>query len=179
MGVKELKKELVNLEKEELIGIITDLYKKAPMAKEVLDVSYNPSILKEKFEKYKKKITDEFFPEKGYGRLQYSEIRNAISKFSKISNDPHYIAELLLAHVQYGIDFTNAYGDIDEQFYGNIEKALQRLLVHLDKNNLLDAYKKKCLHFVDETEEIGWGFHEEISDLVYQYYDIEGYDIDE
>lgn len=81
------------------------------------------------------------------------------------------MAELLFTHVKCGIDFTNEYGDIDERFYENIEKALERFLIHVSENNLLEKYKDRCFGFIDETEGVGWGFHDEIGNLVYEFYD--------
>ena len=170
MGIRELKKELSALQKNELMDIIIDLYRKAPLAKEILDENYSFTNPEDVFQKYKKQISDEFFPEKGFGKLRYANIRDALSKFNKISKDPGYMAELLFTHVRCGIDFTNEYGDIDERFYENIEKALERFLVYISENNLLDKYRKQCFGFIDETDGIGWGFHDEIGNLVYEFY---------
>jgi hypothetical protein len=171
MGMRELKKELNALDKKELIEIITDLYSKAPLAKEMLDERYGFTNPVDVFQKYRKQIIDEFFPEKGFGKLRYANIRDAISKFRKISKDSGYMAELLFTHVKYGIDFTNEYGDIDERFYENIEEALERFLEFISENKLLEKYKDLCFAFIDETEGIGWGFHDEVENMVYEFYD--------
>ncbi len=171
MGIRELKKELGSMKKNELMEIIIDLYRKVPLAKEILDEKNSFSNPEEVFRKYRKQIIDEFFPEKGFGKLRYANIRDVLSKFIKISNDPGYLAELLFTHVKCGIDFTNEYGDIGERFYENIEKALERFLVHISKNDMLEKYKDRCFGFIDETEGIGWGFHDEIGNLVYEFYD--------
>src|SRR6056297_1325145 len=170
MGIRELKKELNVLQKNELMEIIIDLYRKVPLAKEILNENYSFSNPEEVFRKYKKQIVDEFFPEKGFGKLGYANIRDALSKFKKISNDPDFLAELLFTHVKCGIDFTNEYGDIDERFYENIEKALERFLIHISENDMLEKYKDRCFGFIDETKGIGWGFHDEIGNLVYEFY---------
>ena len=107
MGIRELKKELSALGKKELMEIIIDLYRKAPLAKEILDENYSFTNPEDIFQKYRKLIVDEFFPDKGFGKLRYANIRDALSKFKKISNDSGYMAELLFTHVRCGIDFTN------------------------------------------------------------------------
>ncbi len=66
MGIRELKKELSALQKNELIDIIIDLYRKAPLAKEILDENYSFTNPEDVFQKYKKQISDEFFPKKGF-----------------------------------------------------------------------------------------------------------------
>ena len=80
-------------------------------------------------------------------------------KYKKqVVDDPGYMAELLFTHVKCRIDFTNEYGDIDERF-----------LVHISENDMLEKYKDKCIGFIDETDGIGWGFHDEIGNLVYGF----------
>ena len=107
MGIRELKKEMTSMQKNELMEIIIDLYRKVPLAKEILEENYGSSNVEEVFRKYKKQIIDEFFPEKGFGKLRYANIRDALARFKKILNEPVYMAELLFTHVKCGIDFTN------------------------------------------------------------------------
>ena len=171
MGIRELKKELNHLEKKDMVDIITNLYRDASLAKEILDGKFSLINTEEIFQKYRKLIVDEFFPEKGFGKLRYSNIRDALSKFKKISNDTGYMAELLYTYVRCGIDFTGEYGDIDGRFYDNIGKALYRFLVYISENNLLKKYRDQCFEFIDDTRDMGWGFNEEIGDLIYEFYE--------
>lgn len=78
----------------------------------------------------------------------------------------------MIVHVESGVEYTNEYGDIDERFYDNIERTYLNLLKHLSKNNLLAEYKDQCLNIVNETAGIGWGFHDELTDLYYEFYGI-------
>lgn len=106
-GNKGIKERIKRFGKKELMEIIIDLYRKDPLAKEILDENYSFTNPEDIFQKYRKLIVDEFFPDKGFGKLRYANIRDALSKFKKISNDSGYMAELLFTHVRCGIDFTN------------------------------------------------------------------------
>lgn len=44
------------------------------------------------------------------------------------------------------------------------------LLKHLSNHNLITEYKDRCLNIVNETRGIGWGFHDEITDLYFEFY---------
>lgn len=170
MKLTDLKTQLNNLSKDELIQLIVEVFKKRKDSREVIESKFDPEIVIIALEKYKKQIIDEFFPEKGLPRLRYSYMRSALKNFKDISSDPELIAELMITHVENGVDFTNEYGDIDEQFYDNIAGMYLKLLKHLSRYNLLAEYKDRCLEIVNETKDIGWGFHDELFDLYHEFY---------
>ena len=65
MGLREVKKELVELEKEELIYHISELYKKYKPVKEYFDFFANPDeeIILNKF---KERVHEGFYPNRGW-----------------------------------------------------------------------------------------------------------------
>ena len=81
------------------------------------------------------------------------------------------MADLLLHFVENGVEFANEYGDIDESFYTSVEKTYSNALDLIDKNGLLDKFEKRAYKIVADTEGIGWGFHDYLGDLYYQYYE--------
>lgn len=118
----DLKKQLKEYEKKELIQLISDLYKNSKAAQAFLSVRFlGEEAVDELFNQALKKIKNEFFPEEGFGKLRLSEAKKAISEFKKLTNDEFKTAELMVFYVEQGIDFTNTYGDIDENFYSSME----------------------------------------------------------
>ena len=87
----ELKKFLTNLSDVELRGEIVDLFKLFPVIKEYYKVKLNPESEKEILEKYKKIIKDEFFPDRGFGKLRYSIMKKALEDFRKLSRSLRYL----------------------------------------------------------------------------------------
>lgn len=171
MKIRELKENLHILSEEELIQLIVELYKKNQENKELIGSKFDPNVVIEAFEKYKKQIVEEFYPPNDVPRNpRYSNLRRSLKKFKDISSDPELIADLMLTHVEKGVEYTNEYGDIDEKFYNNIERTYLNLLKHLSKHNLLAEYKDRCLEIVTGTDGIGWGFHDEITDLYCEFY---------
>lgn len=75
-------------------------------------------------EKYRRKIVEQFFPARGFGKLKLGEARQAIRDYRKATDHLPGTAELLLTYVENGADFTRQFGDTDERFYNSLESAL-------------------------------------------------------
>lgn len=169
MGLREVKSILQRKSKDELIKHLSELYKKYKPVKEYLDFYTNPDeamILDE----YKDKVSEGFFPKRGY-RLKLSVSRKAINEFKKLGTSEESLADLLLHFVENGVEFTNAYGDIGENFYTSIENTLEKALELMKKNDLLDKFKVRAKKLVKDTDGIGYGFHDYVSSLYYEYYE--------
>ena len=169
MGLREVKSVLNKLDKEDLIKHVSELYKKYKPVKEYFDFYVNPDE-KKLLEQYKEKVTEGFYPKKGY-QLKLSISRKAINNFKKLGTSAQSLADLLLHFVENGVEFTNEYGDIDEYFYTSVENTYSSALDLIDKNGLLDKFKKRAYKIVTDTDGIGWGFHDYLGDLYYQHYE--------
>lgn len=168
MGLREVKRELNKLDKEDLIKHISELYKKYKPVKEYFNFYINPDE-KQLLEQYKHKITEGFFPKRGY-RLRLSVSRTAINDFKKLGTSPDSIADLLLHFVEQGVLLTNEYGDIDENFYTSIENTYSSALDLMSKNRILNKFEARTYKVVKDTKGIGWGFHDYLEAVYYEYY---------
>jgi|SRR5690554_1915540 len=169
MGLREVKSELNKVNKEDLLKHISELYKKYKPVKEYFDFYINPDE-KQILEQYKEKVTEGFFPKRGY-QLKLSISRKAINDFKKLGTSAESLADLLLHFVENGVQFTNEYGDIDENFYTSIENTYSNALELIDKNGLLDKFESRAYKIVTDTDGIGWGFHDYLEDLYCQHYE--------
>src|SRR4030042_2960625 len=120
MGLTNIKKELNKLDKNKLVELIADLYKKNKSVKEFFDFYVNPNE-NELFKKYKDKVYEAFYPKRGLG-LKLKDGKQAISEFKKLGASLSLLADLMLFYVETGVEFTNDYGDIDENYYLSIER---------------------------------------------------------
>jgi hypothetical protein len=168
MGFIDVKKELVKLEKDKLIGLISELYKNNKGVKEYLDFYANPNedIL---FEKYKDKVYEAFYPKRGYA-LKLSEGKKAISEFKKLKPSPVLLADLMFHYVETGISFTNDFGDIDERFYSSLESVFGQSLLLMKKENLLDEFEVRANKMLEDTSSMGWGFYDTLSYIYFEFY---------
>ncbi len=169
MGLREIKASLNKLEKEDLIKHISELYIKYKPVKEYFDFYVNPDE-KKILKQYKEKVAEGFFPKRGY-QLKLSVSRKAINDFKKLGASAESVADLLLHYVENGVEFTNAYGDIDENFYTSIENTYSNALDLIGRNGLLNKFEKRAFKIVTDTKGIGWGFHDTLGDIYYKHYE--------
>lgn len=168
MGLTDLKKELKKLDKDKLIDLVADLYKKNKSAKEFFDFYVNPNE-KELFEKYKAKVFEAFFPKRGY-TYKLKDGKQAISDFKKLGTSPNLLADLMLFYVETGVKFTNYYGDINDAFYSSLAATFADSLRLMSKENLLDTFEGRVEKVVDDTSGIGWGFHDYLVQVWIDFY---------
>jgi hypothetical protein len=169
MGLREVKAELNKLEKEDLIKHISELYKKFKPVKEYFEFFINPdedSILK----KYKERVREGFYPKRG-SRLKLSISRKAVNDFKKLGTSKESIADLLLYYAECGVELTNEFGSIDENFYLSVENVYETALELMAKEGLLSKFKKRASEIVADTKNIGWGFHDSLGDIYSEYYE--------
>ncbi|MBU1901298.1 hypothetical protein KKG82_02935 [Patescibacteria group bacterium] len=174
MGLTDIKKELKKLDKDKLIDLVADLYKKNKSVKEFLDFYVNPDE-RELFDKYRDKVFEAFYPKRGFN-LKLKDGKQAISDFKKLGPSSIFLADLMLFYVETGVKFTNDFGDIDEGFYSSLETTFVAALTLMRNENLLDNFADRAGKVVTDTRNIGWGFHDYLcevhSDFYSDYYEI-------
>ena len=168
MGLRDIKQELKKLDKEGLINLIADLYKKDRATKEFLDFYVKPDE-RALFNKYRDLVFEAFYPTRGH-ELKLKNGKKAISDFKKFNPASDLIAELMLFYVATGVDFTNDFGDIDEGFYSSLGSTFVAALNLIEKENLLEKFADPVSTIVNETDGIGWGFHDYICEVYYEFY---------
>ncbi len=168
MGLRELKTKLNSLEKEVLIKHISELYKKHKPVREYFDFYLNPDEY-EMTKQYKQKVRSGFYPKHG-DKLSLSVSRKAINDFKKLRVSKESIIDLLLYYVECGVELTNEFGDINENFYTSVENTYKKSLELMSKEKMLNNFKDRAFNIVIATEEKGWGFHDFLKETYYEYY---------
>ena len=169
-GWSAIRQHLATWEKPALLGLVKDLYEADAKNRDfLLARCQTEEGGGEALEKYRKKIVEQFFPSRGMmGKLKLSEARKAIRDYRKATGNIPGTAELLMSYVENGVEFTNEYGDIDERFYSSIESVLAELAALLrDKARALyPQFADRLASVEQQSDGIGWGFHDFISDVV-------------
>ena len=169
MKLNDLKRNLKESSKEELIKEIVELFKKNSFVKDYYilkyDVENNSSVLVQ----YKDIIENEFFPKRGFGKARLSVAKKSITEFKKLSQDKTQLAELMVFYVEIGVKFTNWYGDIDEPFYLSMEGMYEQAVKFIVNTKLENIFSERCLEIVNDTAGIGWGFNDQLSQTYYEY----------
>jgi hypothetical protein len=168
MSKRDLKKELADFDKKKLIGLISELYDKNKTVKEYLDYYLNPDE-EASLKVYREKVREAFYPKRGFG-FKLAQGKKAISDFRKLKPSVDSLIDLMLYYVECGVEFTNDYGDIDENYYLSLERAYRDSLALIHKHLRHDAFKDRASQIVYNSENIGWGFHDTLGDLYYEIY---------
>jgi hypothetical protein len=168
MGLTEVKKELKRLEKDQIIELIAELYKKNKSVKEFFDFYVNPDE-KELFEKYRIKVFEAFYPKRGYS-LKLKDGKKAISDFKKLGTSLSLVADLMLFYVETGLKFTNQYGDINFAFYSSLVNTYAAALNLMEKESLLPDFEERTANVVVGSRRIGWGFYDELKQIHSDFY---------
>jgi len=169
MTKNSLKSHLSNLNKSELIHLVKEL---ANLRKEnlvYLEAKFaEPFELPKVIQYYKEIIRDEFYPKRGESKMRLSVARKAISDFRKASKNEKAVIDLMIFYVETGTKFTNDYGDINEAFYTSMESMYWKVINLLNKTEdtgLIEHFRPRLKAIVKNTEGIGWGYHNNLSDL--------------
>jgi Family of unknown function (DUF6155) len=112
----------------------------------------------------KEALTREFYPGRGFGKARPSVARAAIAAFSRLSLSPEVTIDVLLHHVELSVRFTNDFGDIGEAFYSSAQTSFRAAAALLKGSSLHTRFHERFRSVVRHTEDIGWGFHDDLTD---------------
>lgn len=160
-SIRTLKEHLKSLSKEEVEAEVLKLYKKIPKVQEYYKMELGQDTT-ETVNAYKAKLTKEYMPSRGFGQARSGVARRIINDFKKICVFNYDLIDLLLHRVELAVDYTNSYGDIDEPFYNSAISYYREALQLIQKNNFYDKFRDRCEAILRETEDIGWGFYDEL-----------------
>jgi len=153
------------------------LYKKNKSVKEYFDFYVNPDE-RMLFNKYRIKVYEAFYPKRG-DDCKLKDGKQAISDFRKLQPSAELLADLMLFYVETGVEYTNEFGDIDQNFYSSLEKTYAAALEFMRKENLLEKFAERTQKVVDDTDGIGWFFHDYLGQVHSEYYgDIDDLDVE-
>jgi len=162
----QIKKAIKDCERDECAEIILEIARSCPQAREFLTFKFtgdNNSILEE----YKKKVRYEFYPPRGYGRLNLREAKKAISDFKKICLDKSMAIEIMLFYVENCVEYTNDYGDIDMTFYNSAISVYGQVInaVNVAGEDVYKKFARRLEAVITNTSGIGWGFPDGLAEM--------------
>jgi hypothetical protein len=117
-------------------------------------------------------------------QFKISDAKKAVNEFKKISTNEKLTIELMLYYVEMGIEFTNTYGDINEAFYNSVAAMYESVVSAINKQDdskICNNFKDRLKAVVEDTNGMGWGFHDELSDIYWEikWLDLEDIEFDE
>lgn len=169
MGLREVKAKLKTLNKDEIISLIGELYKKNKAVKEHLDYWVEPNEL-ELHKKYRQKVIETFFPKQGY-TVRLKEGKKAITDYKKLNPRPLLIADLMLSYVEVGVEYSVEIADFhyDSKNLSSIHSVLYDVLIYASKNNLIEIFRERFEELVIRSDKLGIFFHEVTMNMLYDF----------
>ncbi len=168
MKVNDLKRNLKDTPKEELINEIVELFKKNSFVKDYYILKYDIESNSSIFDKHKDIIENEFFPKRGYGKAKLSVAKKSITEFKKLSQDKAQIAELMVFYVEMCVKFTDCNGDTGQSLPLSIESMYGQAVKFIVSAGLEDIFNQRCLKIVKATVDIGWGVNDQLCEIYYE-----------
>jgi len=161
----QIKKAIQGCERDEFIELILEVAQSCPQAREYLTLRFTEN-QDDILEKYKQKVKDEFFPKRGFGRLNLREAKKAISDFRKISPDRMMVVDIMLFYVENCVAFTSEYGDINESFYNSAVSVYSDVVKEINSIGAA-AYEKFSARLEAAANHAchGWGFYDAMNNL--------------
>ena len=169
MTLTNLKKELRQLEKPQLIALLGELYKQHKNVREYLDFYVRPdepALLAA----HRERVLRAFYPRRGYD-YDLRVGKAAISDFRKLGGSGQALADLMLYYVECGVRYTRDYGDINTGFYLSLERMYDLALALMQPEKLLPHFAERSRRVVTDTRGMGWGFHDMLAEIYAAYYD--------
>lgn len=167
---KALLKKLNTMDKEELVKIISDLFKTNKTAEARLNLlflgeEYGNALL----EKYKKQLCKIFNPS-NIVRTGFSleKAQQILSDFADMCGDGRWYGDLALYFAECATDFTMSYGDINEEFYDALGDAYRDAVTIARKDEeVYKLWKDRLEYIYHEFSGFGWGMDDYITEEYY------------
>jgi hypothetical protein len=166
----QIKAALTSLEKPELIALVKDLFDHSIESRAFLSARFLAEGIPDAIlDKYRKRIVEQFFPKRGFGKLDLRAARRSISDYRKATFDLAGTVDLMLTYVESGTDFTNQFGDINESFYNSLESVLDEMVGLLKTPEgaaLYSRFQDRVSRLARAASGIGWGYGDHVAEQI-------------
>ena len=167
--ITQLKKQLSQKTKEELVQEISTLCKTFAQVKEYYSIQNNNT--QEVVRKYQDIIEKEFIDGKtrGFPKVRFSVAGKAITDFKKLTDDPALIVQVMLTYVESISWFNTRYGPDTEEFYTRPEDMFEEALAFIAKHHLQEVFYERAYAIVANACE-GFGHRDSLQERYEEVY---------
>lgn len=157
MGLREIKKELQNFEKPQLIELIVELYGKDKMTKDYMNFFMNPDE-EALLEKFMERVGKPFLKPRGY-RIKTSGAKSALAEFKKYGVTPSAVVRLHLYYVEAGIKRSLDVATMRPPIYKALAAAFTSALALIDKEGLHKDFRETAERMLQDAWRIDYDFY--------------------
>ena len=151
MSKTQLKKELAQLDAEQMRELIIDLYDARKEAKDYLDFFVNPDI-EARLEKARTAISKEM-RRVSHGRciMRISRVKQAIKSISSLKPGDEHVCEIMTYSIVTACEVTTGLW-VKEPLQEAIAKLLRETVILADSTGMLDCYVSRLKHAIKEMK---------------------------
>ena len=153
MALRELKKELNQMDKTEIIKLILEMYNKIPDAKNYLDI-FSTGDIEKQTEKYKREIERYIYPQGRNMEMRETEARKIIRAVRKMNITALNI-ELELHYVSCCLEIIEDFGYFDENYCTSMVKMFDNAISGIDKMGVKEKYLDRIKTLSDKARDYG------------------------
>ncbi len=159
-GWSSVREQLKEWRQPALMSLIKDLYDSSPANRDFLHARFQTEETGGAgLEADRRKIIEQFFPSRGFGKLKLAEARKAIRDYRKAAGNAAGAIELMLSFVENGTEFTLQFGDIDGPFYNHLASVLNEMVQLLCQDaELYPRFRERIVRLKTHAGDIGWGY---------------------
>lgn len=144
------------LDKEELIEQVVDLYTRFKNVKEFYDFSFNPNENK-RVNDAKVRIAKEYFPDNGRrAKKRRSVAQKLITHLQKLEVEPVQIIDLMLYNLEIAQSYTAENYIKQESFYKSMLSSFRNAIVFIDRHGLQAEFTTRVEAILKTAEEQKW-----------------------
>lgn len=165
----QIKKELAEKPKKELIKEISVLYTKFSQVKEYYQIQSLDAT--DILQKYKNIIEKEFVEGKTrrIPKARFNVAKKALSDFKKLTSDPDLLADLMLTFVASASNFNSNFAPDVEKYYRIPEDMFEDVLKLIEDNKLQVKYQQRAYDIVNNAIDF-WGHFDSLEERYEEVY---------
>lgn len=164
-----LKPILEHMPRAELLALIKDLFNASADGQAFFAMRFfsESQEVASAREPCRQRIAEQFFPKRGFGKLNLRSARKAITDYRKATRDTMGVLDLMLTYVENGTRFTCEYGDIDEPFYNSLVSMFEGFVKLIRaKPQHYTFFRTRLLELAIQSSGIGWGYCDDVNSIV-------------
>ena len=170
MSKRDLKKYLLELNKEQLQEQIIELYDKFIPVKTYYNFVFNPNennLVKEA----KLKISNEYFPIRGKkAKMRRSVAQKFIKHFMTLGVDSFIIADVMLYNIEIAQALSSEKEIKSELFYKSMLNSFSQAISFLIEKGILSDFESRLVAIKNQTLSQNWGNYYEFNAIVERFY---------
>jgi hypothetical protein len=168
-GWSAIRRHLSAQSKAALLALVKDLYDASSSNRDFLHARVQVEAGDgTAVDRYRRTIIEQFYPSRGFGKVNLAEARKAIRDYRKATGNLAGTIELMLTYVENGTQFTRDYGDINAAYYNSLESVLREMtqLLRKDGPALYPQFRERIQRLEAHADQIGWGYGDALRDHV-------------